>query len=75
MVTGNHEPLAPSWRRTTIIGREAPVEGVELVARPGTCAGCRRAFRDHADAELQACAALYEPTQPSEPGEEGKPAL
>jgi hypothetical protein len=58
-------PATPTWRRTRVIGREEVIDSVELVAKPGTCAGCQRAFKDHSDAELRSCAALYEPTQPT----------
>ena len=39
---------------------------MEVLDKPGTCAGCHRAFRDHTAPELQSCAAMCEPTQPSE---------
>jgi hypothetical protein len=58
-------PAAPAWRRTTVIGKTAPIEGVELKDHPGTCAGCRRPFNRHTDDELRACAAGYEPTEPT----------
>jgi hypothetical protein len=49
-----------------VFGREVTVRAAELVAAPGVCAGCRKPFREHSDAELQACAATFEETQPDE---------
>lgn len=56
--------VAPTWRRTRIIGRLVTVEGAELTDRPGTCAACLQVFKEHTDAQLQACGAQYETTQP-----------
>ncbi len=60
----------PAWHRTRIVGRQDPnLEGVELRAKPGTCqAACRRLVPgDHSDAQLRACLAEHEPTQPTGP--------
>jgi hypothetical protein len=57
-----------TWRRTTVIGKATPIEAVEVKARPGICAGCRRAFNLHTDDEVRACAAAYEETQPADEG-------
>jgi hypothetical protein len=54
------------WRRTTVFGREVTVQAAELAGTPGVCAGCRRPFREHSDTKLQACAAIFESTQPDE---------
>ena len=55
----------PLWRSTTVIGRDVILKGAELLGQPGVCAACRRPFREHADAQLQACAATYEDTLPT----------
>ena len=56
------------WRIAKVFGREVTVDAAELVAQPGVCAACRRPFREHGDAKLQACAATFEETLPT--GEE-----
>jgi len=55
----------PAWRHARVVGREDVIESAELVDKPGTCAGCRTPFKEHSDAQLRSCAALYEPTQPT----------
>jgi hypothetical protein len=59
-------PATPAWRRARVIGRADVIDSAELVGQPGTCAGCRGAFKDHTDAQLHSCAALFEPTRPRE---------
>jgi hypothetical protein len=54
------------WRSAKVFGREVTVDAAELVNEPGVCAACRRPFREHQDAQLQACAATLEETQPDE---------
>ena len=51
--------------RTKVVGRAITVEAMALRGQPHVCATCRRPFRQHADAELRACAATCEPTHPT----------
>ena len=53
------------WRSTRAFGRKGVLSAVELVAQPGVCAGCRKPFHEHDDAQLEACTATFEETQPS----------
>jgi hypothetical protein len=60
------QPPASWWRRAIVIGRTVVVSAPEIKGKPGSCAGCRRTFREHTDGELEACAAAFEETQPDQ---------
>ena len=64
-MTTTDKSKGPRWRSTTVIGREVTLKGAELLGQTGVCAACRRPFREHTDAQLQACAATFEETQPT----------
>jgi hypothetical protein len=57
-------PSTRGWHYTRVVGVADVIDGVaELDEAPGTCAGCRRSFKEHTDEQLYACAAIHAPTQ------------
>jgi hypothetical protein len=62
--TAKPSPSTRGWHYTRVVGVTAVIDDVaELNDAPGTCAGCRRPFKEHTDEQLYACAAIHAPTQ------------